>query len=236
MGGPMDGIWRGFNEEWDNRKQREWYPAKVVEITGTRVRVRRLGAVSTAEIEGPFPTRAGVAGLLQPGDNVIVDWRYGSPVIDLPIEGSERSAFSVIGRDLRTEETTSHTTWVPLLEVSGIVIPAERPFWVEFGAEVINVGSGGATAKQLRINWNEGEHTSGLTLTAEDNVFGFPLYVTAEHNWLGISPTRGFVSLGTPGGIQLPVGEVNSIVLEGRTNDTGEGNDRVVATTMTVKQ
>ncbi|MFA5569762.1 MAG: hypothetical protein WC972_14080, partial [Trueperaceae bacterium] len=194
------------------------------------------GAVSTAEIEGPFPTRAGVSGLVQPGDQVIVDWRYGSPVIDLPIEGSERSAYSIIGRDLRTAQTTSHTTWVPLLEVSGIVIPAERPFWVEFGAEVITVGGGGSTDKQLRINWNEGEHTSGLTLTAGDNVFGFPLYVTAQHDWIGISPTRGFVSLGTEGGIQLPVGEVNSIALEGRTNDTGEGNDIVVATTLTVKQ
>ena len=228
MGGPMDGIWRGFNEEWDDRQQRQWYPAKVVSITGTQVRVRRLGAVSTAEIEGPFPTKRGVIAGMRVGDQVIVDWRYGSPVIDLPVEsGSLRSTLNVIAEDLRIQQTTEPTTWTTLLEVDNLGIPADMPFWVESAAEVLIEGSAGAAEKQIRLLYNEGEAENILNLTSAANGFTFPLYLTAFVPWDGATPSRGFMMMGLEGAASSFVQDVDRIRLQAKTNDSEQGNDIV---------
>jgi hypothetical protein len=207
--------------------------ATVTSKVGTQVMVQRITGSAP---EGPYATAAGASGVLQVGDLVqMTNVRSGSPLVGLPVERSTRSALSIVGEDLGPAQTTSHTTWVTLLEVDGLAIPSSTPCWIEFAGEVVTVGGAGSSDKQFRIVYNEDEAINTLDVTATSALFIFPMYLTGFLNFSSDTPRRALFDLGTPGAISTFVGDITRIRIQARTNDTAEGNDIVIASDLVVR-
>lgn len=144
---------------------------------------------------------------------------------------------NVLGEDTSTEETTSHTDWVTLLDVQDIYIPGDTPFRLEWKTEIETVGGAGASGKQVRIVFN-GTDAIAITLGSTSDLYWVPVMVSSRAPGLssGNVGRQVFLLTSDPPSITLltNLGDITSVAIQARTNDTGEGNDIVRSTELVV--
>lgn len=223
MSGPLDGLWGAWRRDRENWWRHKHYSAEVVEKVGTRVKVLRLGALSTAEVEGPYPTAIGVIGAVRVGTRVIVDWSLGSPLVGLPpADATPANQMQRVAEDFTEAVTDSHTDWVTLLDTGEtLLIPATSAFEVWWTSYCEQVGSASSNQMNIRIVLN---NIVGTSLTV-----GLPGQASAERAFVSpYSIPAGFRMVGGQIGsfiYDADVGEVTRVRLQGRTNDTAQEND-----------
>ncbi len=201
------------------------YLAVVASKSGTTVTVRRYGDPATAGTQGPYPCEAGVSGFVQVGDPVIVDRSTGQPIVKMPVEQSHRAnMMQRVGADATVGETSSHTDWVTLQDVSGLAIPATAAMEIFFTAQGQGVGTPGTADRELRLVLNAEagialSFASSSLLTVGERVFVSPL---ATGFATPLRYVAGQVGAWTYGSLE---GEISRVRLQGKTGDTEQEND-----------
>lgn len=198
-----------------DRMKRE-YLARVVEIIGTEVKVRRLGAEYTA-IEGPYPTQAGVVGTVKPGDRVLIRVIHGVPIVGWPVEKATRSSLlQKVGDDFELGSTTSVSTYADLQTIDNILIPGNAFALLTVSTRCVSVGG---TSAGVRLSVN-GITTHEMLVGNSNTVAGSLVFIFP----FVTDPARRVVASlagGTFQGTLIDLEEITSIVLQGRTNNSG---------------
>jgi len=228
----------------DEDHARRYAPAEVISVSGTEVVVRRLGSSVN---EGPYAVYAGVSGYVKAGDRVLLRQQAGAIVVEMPVEGSVRAnLMQLVGDDDQYVTTISATVWVSLLEVTGLAVGPNSRMNFDLMVYTTVVGAAGPDPKEIRITLNGG--TPFSIIVTEDTPgtssrWFFSVYVST-YPTNGPSPQRvlwaTYSNMASPlGNVQAvtwerDVSTINSILIEGRTGDTVQGNDIVGATQLVV--
>lgn len=209
--------------------------ARVVSKSGTTVTVRRDGDPATAATLGPYACEAGVSGLVLAGDLVLVDRSSVTPLVRMPVEASERLALNIVGSDTSLGTTTSVSTYVTLLDVQGLAIPADKGLSLQYHIETAVVGTAGGSLKGLLLLFNDAPNVD-ILLSGSDTggTTHFSPWIVSAYADFPDNPGR-VAELLNAGGQIVDVGEINRIRIQGKTNDGVDGNDIIRATNLEVR-